>query len=171
MALITASYTRLRAKAYAGQIADTSLYNIDGTCVHSDEATAPLPIGVLVSTTGTLVEGHKVVVAGNASGQKIVGVAIMSHAYSPTGEYEQGVATNVMTHGRVWALALAAITDTQAAFKNPVSFNADGIVDPEGTVATGFTFTGEVLPSSDSRYKLVKIQLTQDAVAPAAAAE
>lgn len=169
MSLIRASYTVNRGQAYAGQIADTSLYNIDGTCAYNDEATANLPIGVLVSATGAVVDGHKVVATGNAAGQTPLGIAVMSHAYSPTGEYEPGRAVNVMTHGRVWVLALVATADADLAFDKFISFNAAGIVATDGAVKTGWKSTGEILPSEDSRYKLVKVQVLQSAVAPAAA--
>lgn len=168
MALINATYTVNRAQAYAGQIADTSLYNIDGTCAHNPNATANLQIGVLVSVLSVQpIEGHKVVAAGAPANSTPLGIGIMSSVYSPGGEYEPGRAVNVMTHGRVWVLALAALTDAQAAYGLPVSFNADGIVENGGAVDTGWKFTGEVLPSSNPAYKLVKIQVLQNAPVPA----
>lgn len=169
MALIPASYTVNRGQAYAGQIADTSLYNIDGACAHNPQATANLQIGRLVSVLSVQpVDGHKVVDVGAPSNSTPLGVAIMSSVYSPGGEYEPGRAVNVMTHGRVWVLALAALTEAQAAYGGAVSFNADGVVENGGAVKTGWKFTGEVLPSSNSAYKLVKIQILQNAPIPAA---
>lgn len=171
MPLIKASYTVNRGQAYAGQIADTSVYNIDGTCAHNPNATAKLQIGRLVSVLSVQpIEGHKVVAQGAPASSKPLGIAVMSGVYSPGGEYEPGIAVNVMTHGRVWALAAAALTDAQAAFDNPVTFNADGVVVNGGAVATGWKFTGEVLASTDPAYKLVKIQVLQSATAPAAGA-
>lgn len=166
MSLIRASYTVHRGQAYAGQIADTSLYNIDGACV----ASVKFAIGKLVCVEQVQsVEGHKVVSVAKDATKPILGVAVMSHAYSPTGEYEEGVAVNVMTHGRVWALVKAdGFTDADAGFDKAVSFNAEGVIDKAGTIKTGYTFTGEVLPTTDAKYKIAKIQLIQSAKAPAA---
>lgn len=166
MSLIRASYTVTRGQAYAGQIADTSLYNIDGACVAQGE----IPIGKLVCVEQVQpVEGHKVVSVAKDATKPLLGIAIMSHAYSPTGAYEDGIAVNVMTHGRVWALVKAdSFTDADAAYDKAVSFNADGIIDKAGTIKTGYTFTGEVLPTTDAKYKIAKIQLIQSAKAPAA---
>lgn len=166
MSLIHASYTVHRGQAYAGQIADTSLYNIDGACV----ASATLPIGRLVCVDQVqAVEGHKVVSVAKDATKPILGVAIMSHVYSPTGAYDEGVAVNVMTHGRVWALVnnASGFAEADAGFGKNVSFNTDGVIDKAGTIKTGYTFTGELLPTTDAKYKIAKIQVIQSVKAPA----
>lgn len=164
MALIKASYTVNRSKAYAGMIADTSLYNINGTCA----AQSDLLIGKLVAVQEVEpVDGHIVVDVATDGTKPLLGIAVMSHAYSPTGVYEAGCATNVMTHGRVWALAEKTLTEVQAAFGGYVDFNASGVVSNGGAVKTGYKFTGEILDTDSPDYKIVKIQVLEGAVAPA----
>lgn len=165
MSLIRASYTVHRGQAYAGQIADTSLYNIDGACVSQGK----IPVGKLVCVEQVQsVEGHKVVSVAKDATKPLLGIATMSHAYSPTGEYEDAIAVNVMTHGRVWAIVKAAgFTDADGAFDKLVSFNADGIIEKGGAIKTGYKFTGEVLPTDNPAYKIAKIQVLQSIAAPA----
>lgn len=165
MSLIKASYTVHRAKSYAGMIADTSLYNIDGTCV----ADIDTPIARLLAVKDVQpIEGHKVVVVAKDASLPIIGVGIMSHAYSPAGVYEAGIAVNVMTHGRVWVpVVKAGFAVEDAAFDKLVSFNADGVVAKGGAVKTSYKFTGEYHKSDDPTYDLVKIQVLQSVSAPA----
>lgn len=166
MALIKASYTVHRSRAYAGQIADTSLYNVNGTCA----AQSNLLIGKLVAVQDVEpVDGHIVVDVATDGTKPLLGIVIMSHAYSPEGVYEAGTATNVMTHGRVWALAEKSLTEAQAAFGGYVDFNASGVVSNGGAVKTGYKFTGEILDTDSPDYKIVKIQVIEGAAAPAAA--
>ena len=164
MSLIRASYTVHRGQAYAGQIADTSLYNIDGACV----ASKAIAIGKLVCVEQVqAIEGHKVVSIAKDGTKPLLGIATMSHAYSPTGVYEEAVAVNVMTHGRVWAIVKAAgFTDADGAFDKVVSFNADGIIEKGGTIKTGYKFTGEILPTDNPAYKIAKIQVLQSIAIP-----
>ncbi|WP_279025567.1 structural cement protein Gp24 [Gibbsiella quercinecans] len=160
MSLIKASYTVSRGQAYAGQIADTSLYNVDGACVVNSGV--KVPVGSLVSVVSVQpVEGHKVVQVAADASKPLLGIAVMSHAYSPTGEYDSETAINVLTHGRVWALAESALTDAQAAYGAKVSFNKDGVVSAGGAINTDYTFTGEILSSENPDYKIVKLQLIQ----------
>ncbi len=171
MALIRASYTVHRGQAYVGQIADTSLYNIDGACA----ADGSVPIGIPVAVQSVQpIEGHKVVKLAVDNSLPILGVAIMSHAYSPTGAYDDGVAVNVMTHGRVWVKASNDLTEAQAAYDKVVSFDADGVVTDGGAVKTGYKFTGEILQGEhapgEQPFKLVKIQVLQSVAIPAESA-
>jgi hypothetical protein len=167
MAQITASYSRKRDIAVAGQIADTSLYNIDGTCV----AEGDIKAGVLVASTGVVSNGHKVVKPATAASSVIVGIAQFSQAYSPEGKYDDESAVNVMTHGRIWALADATVTKADCAFGSFVTFTANGTVakGSAGVIKTGYKHTGEYTKNADGTV-LVKLQVLQGAVAQAAAA-
>ena len=160
MALIKASYTVHRAKAYAGMIADTSLYNVDGTC--AAEKDIKVGVAVALSTTGGVVDGHKVVVDTIAEDSAIVGVTVMSHAYSPEGVYEEGSATNVLTHGRAWVLCEKALTEENRAFGKFVSFNTNGVASDTGT-ETLYSYTGEWFKTDDEQFDIVKIQVVQNA--------
>ena len=184
MAQITASYSRKRDIAVAGQIADTSLYNIDGTCV----AKGDIKAGVLVASTGAVStgavsnghkvvkpatavsNGHKVVKPATAASDVIVGIAQFSQAYSPEGKYDDESAVNVMTHGRIWAIADATVTEEDCAFGSFVTFTANGTVaeGDAGVIKTGYKHTGEYTKNADGTV-LVKVQVLQGAVAPAAA--
>lgn len=156
---IPASYTVERGKAYAGQIADTSAYNIDGACV----AEGSIGVGRAVALKEVEpIGGHKVVVQLKDASLPIFGVAIMSHAYSPEGVYEDAGAINVMTHGRVWALASKSLAAENVKPGSAVNFDADGIVAAAGVVTTGYVHTGQILPAG-SDYKIVQIQILQSA--------
>ena len=164
MALIKASYTVHRAKAYAGMIADTSLYNVDGACA----ADGVIKVGRLLAVSEVqAVEGHKVVKVATDGSLPLIGVSIMSHAYSANGEYEDGIAVNVLTHGRVWVpIVKASLVEDDYSYGKQVLFNSDGVVARDGSIATGYKFTGQKLPSDDATYDLVQIQLLQSAGAP-----
>lgn len=166
MSLIKASYTAHRSKAYAGQIADTSLYNVDGACVAGEK----LSVGRLISVLAVqAIEGHKVVQVAKDNALPLLGISVMSHAYSPEGFYEEGIATNVITHGRVWVpIVKAGLVDADVAFDKVVSFNSDGVAAKGGAVKTGYKFTGERLPSDNPLYDLVKIQVLQSIAVPTA---
>lgn len=170
MAQIPASYSRKRDIAVAGQIADTSLYNIDGTCV----AEGDIKAGVLVASTGAVStgavsNGHKVVKPATAASDVIVGIAQFSQAYSPEGQYDDESAVNVMTHGRIWAIADSTVTEKDCAFGSFVTFTATGTVakGDAGVIKTGYKHTGEYTKNADGTI-LVKVQVLQGAVAPAA---
>lgn len=165
MAQIPASYSRKRDIAVAGQIADTSLYNIDGTCV----AEGDIKAGVLVASTGAVSNGHKVVKPATAASDVIVGIAQFSQAYSPEGKYDDESAVNVMTHGRIWAIADATVTEEDCAFGSFVTFTANGTIakGDAGVIKTGYKHTGEYTKNADGTV-LVKVQLTQDATAAGA---
>ena len=172
MAQIPASYSRKRDIAVAGQIADTSLYNIDGTCV----AKGDIKAGVLVASTGAVSNGavsngHKVVKPATAASDVVVGIAQFSQAYSPEGKYDDESAVNVMTHGRIWAIADATVTEADCAFGSFVTFTATGTVAKggAGVIKTGYKHTGEYTKNADGTI-LVKVQVLEGAVAPAAAA-
>lgn len=164
MSLIKASYSVRRGKAYAGQIADTSNYNIDGTCVCGN---AKILIGKIVALEPSqkVVDGHKVVtdvIDTSAANPNLVGAVIMSHAYSPTGEYEEGTAINVMTHGRAWVLCKKDLQSDVGEFNKQVFIDASGVVVASGTgLGTVYTTTGEWLKTNHADYDIVKIQLTQ----------
>lgn len=160
MALIKASYTVHRAKAYAGMIADTSLYNVDGTC--ASEKDIKVGVAVALSPTGGVVDGHKVVVDTITEDSEIVGVTVMSHAYSPEGVYSEGSATNVLTHGRAWVLCEKALTEGNREFGKRVSFNANGVAADSG-IETLYSYTGEWLQTDDTQFDIVKIQVVQNA--------
>lgn len=169
MALIKASWTVNRAKAYAGQHADTSLYNFDGTCCAGVDK---LPIGVVVALdpAGGVVDGHKVVTNVIAADSKIVGATLMSHAYSPEGFYDEGCATNVMTHGRIWLLCAKSLSDAAKQFDTPIAVNATGVVVSSGSVlTTAYKATGEWLKTDDADYDIIKVQIIQTQAVPAAA--
>lgn len=165
MALIKASYTVHRSKAYAGMHADTSAYNIDGTCCAGVDK---LPVGVFVALdpAGGVVDGHKVVtnvIDTAASNPNLVGATLMSHAYSPEGVYDEGSAVNVMTAGRIWVLCAKSLSDAAKAFNVQVNINAKGEVvnSGAGAIGTVYTTTGEWLKTDDPNYDLIKVQLTQ----------
>lgn len=167
MAQIPASYSRKRDIAVPGQIADTSLYNIDGTCV----AEGDIKAGVLVASNGAVSNGHKVVKPATAASDVIVGIAQFSQAYSPEGKYDDESAVNVMTHGCIWAIADTTVTEADCAFGSFVTFTATGTVakGDAGVIKTGYKHTGEYTKNADGTV-LVKIQVLQGAVAPADAA-
>lgn len=176
---IPATYTRKRDICIPGQIADTSLYNIDGTCAAAND----ILTGVLVALSGGVVDGHKVVDAAKTANAVLVvdtaktanavlvGVTTHSHYQSPEFKYDKFSAVNVMTHGRVWCRAASTVTAADCAFKSLVTFGDDGTVakGDAGLIKTGYTHTGEWFKNKDG-VVLVKIQLTQDATAPAAPA-
>ncbi|QBZ71160.1 head protein [Klebsiella phage Sanco] len=158
MAQIPASYSRKRDIAVAGQIADTSLYNIDGTCV----AEGDIKAGVLVASTGAVSNGHKVVKPATAASDVIVGIAQFSQAYSPEGKYDDESAVNVMTHGRIWAIADDDVTAADCAFNSFVTFTAEGVVakGDAGVIKTAYRHTGEHTKNADGTV-LVKVQVLQ----------
>lgn len=166
MALIKASYTVHRAHAYAGMTpADTSLYNIDGTCC---AGVANLKVGVIVALDSAqgVVDGHKVVtnvIDTAAANPNLIGATMMSHAYSPEGFYDEGSAVNVLTHGRAWVLCNKDLSDDNKLFNKQVSVNADGVVANAGSgvVGTVYTTTGEWYKTDDPNYDIIKIQITQ----------
>lgn len=172
MSLIKASYSVVRGVAYAGQIADTSNYNIDGTCVTGDNK---ILIGKIVALDPEMkvVDGHKVVtdkIDLKAANPNLVGAAIMSHAYSPTGEYESGCAINVMTHGRAWVLCGKELPESARAFNQQVHVDASGVVTVAGDNALGtvYTTTGEWFKTNHPDFDIIKIQLTQAQFQPPA---
>ena len=158
MAQIPASYSRKRDIAVAGQIADTSLYNIDGTCV----AEGDIKAGVLVASIGAVSNGHKVVKPATAASDVIVGIAQFSQAYSPEGKYDDESAVNVMTHGRIWAIADDDVTAADCAFNSFVTFTAEGVVakGDAGVIKTAYRHTGEHTKNADGTV-LVKVQVLQ----------
>lgn len=158
MAQIPASYSRKRDIAVAGQIADTSLYNIDGTCV----AEGDIKAGVLVASTGAVSNGHKVVKPATAASDVVVGIAQFSQAYSPEGKYDDESAVNVMTHGRIWAIADDDVTAADCAFNSFVTFTAEGVVakGDAGVIKTAYRHTGEYTKNADGTV-LVKVQVLQ----------
>lgn len=168
MAQIPASYSRKRDIAVAGQIADTSLYNIDGTCV----AEGDIKAGVLVASTGAVSNGHKVVKPATAASDVIVGIAQFSQAYSPEGQYDDESAVNVMTHGRIWAVADATVTEEDCVFNSFVTFTANGTVakGDSGVIKTGYRHTGEYTKNADGTV-LVKIQVLQGMASQVAGAQ
>lgn len=163
MAQIPASYSRKRDIAVPGQIADTSLYNIDGTCV----AEGDIKAGVLVASTGKVSNGHKVVKPATSASDVIVGIAQFSQAYSPEGKYDDDGAVNVMTHGRIWAIADATVTEGDCKFNTFVTFTANGTVakGSAGVIKTGHKHTGEYTKNADGTV-MVKVQVLQGAVDP-----
>lgn len=165
MALIQASYTSERGKAYAGMLADTSLYNVDGTCCAGVDK---LPVGVIVALDKTqkVVDGHKVVTSTidvAAANPNLIGATLMSHAYSPDGTYDEGSAVNVVTHGRIWVLCAKALTEANRAFNMQVHITNKGVVTNPGSgnLPTVYTTTGEWLKTDDTNYDLIKVQITQ----------
>lgn len=159
MAQIPASYTRNRDRAIPGQIADTTLYQIDGACVVDDDG-ANIPNGRFVSLLSVEpVQGHKVVALGAPASSVPFGVSVLSHARSPAGYYEPAVAINVMRQGTIWVEADSALTEAQAAFGNAVTYDANGIVaNGAANAAANARFTGEILPAANGK-RLVKILL------------
>ncbi|UGV21797.1 hypothetical protein [Phage vB_EcoM-p111] len=159
MALIKASYTVHRAKAYAGQIADTSLYNVDGACAAAKSVKAG--VVVALDPTGKVVDGHKVVTDTISAGApNLVGVAIMSHAYSPEGVYDEGSAINVLTNGRAWVLCAKDLPEVNKEFNKQVFLTTSGTVAATG-IGTAYTTTGEWLKTDDESFDIIKIQVTQ----------
>lgn len=135
----------IRSVALAGMVADTSLYNIDGACVVG--GSNAIPVGVAVSvTTAPEIDGHKVVSAVNSEGSAY-GVVVRSHYETPDGTAKVQEAVNVMTAGRIWVRAAAAITAANRNVGKPVFVNAAGLVvnaAEAGAAAftTGWTFAG-----------------------------
>lgn len=165
MALIQASWTVNRGKAYAGMLGDTSLYNVDGTCCAGVDK---LKVGVIVALDPAqkVVDGHKVVtdtIDVAAANPNLIGATLMSHAYSPDGTYDEGSAVNVVTHGRMWVLCAKNLTDAQKAFNMQVHVTNKGIVaNPgSGVLPTVYTTTGEWLKTDDPTYDIIKVQITQ----------
>lgn len=167
MARIDASYTVLRDKALPGQIADTSLYNVDGACA----ADVVVPVGKFVfalapSATDNPEGLYKRVTPINSGALKIVGVAVISQAHAPNWQYDEGSAVNVLTHGRVWVEVPVATTLAQVAFDTAVVVNATGDVTlaaaAAGDTTTAHRFTGELVAHKlDATKRLAKIQLVQ----------
>lgn len=143
----------IRSVALAGMVADTSLYNIDGACVVG--GTDPINVGVAVSvTTAPAIDGHKVVSAVNEEGSAY-GVVVRSHYETPDGTAKAKEAVNVMTAGRIWVRAAAAITAANRTVGKPVFVNAAGLVvdaAAAGAAAftTGWTFAGGYIANTGS---------------------
>ncbi|MDJ1329388.1 hypothetical protein MU689_31550, partial [Pseudomonas aeruginosa] len=74
-----------------------------------------------------------------------------SQAYSPEGKYDDESAVNVMTHGRIWAIADATVTEADCAFGSFVTFTANGTVakGSAGVIKTGYKHTGEYTKNAD----------------------
>lgn len=151
----------IRRQATAGMIADTSLYNIDGACVTSSALVRQAGAAVGV---GSVVDGHKVLVAATAA--NCYGVLVKSHYESPKGTYggvsgdiEEYQVANVMTHGRIWMLANSAVVPV---FGGQVFLGSDGSVAATG-IATNWTFAGGSQPADavSGEPALVEVQLTQ----------
>lgn len=155
---IPASFTVARDQAYAGMIADTSLYNVDGTCAANPAVTTPIKVGVAVSVLSVQpIEGHKVVDVAKADTVPY-GVTVMSHAYSPKGEYEPGCATNVLSHGRIWIVSDDATAPVFGHYVKIVP--GTGHAAAAGTLSTEWQYTGEFLKLKDGSY-IAKIQVLQ----------
>lgn len=143
----------IRSVALAGMVADTSLYNIDGACVVG--GTDPINVGVAVSVTeDPAIDGHKVVSAVNKEGSAY-GVVVRSHYETPDGTAKAKEAVNVMTAGRIWMKAAAAITAANRAVGKPVFVNAAGLVVNEAAAraaafTTGWTFAGGYIANTGS---------------------
>ncbi|EDJ1279863.1 hypothetical protein GE594_10400 [Salmonella enterica] len=156
MAQISASYHVAMARALPGQVSDTSAYNIDGACVLEE---GDILVGVAVQVKSVDPMGHKVM-KPMAGGGTPYGVAIRSHFQTTSKDgrmvYEAGGGLNVMTTGRVWMVS----EDTQAkTFGAPVKLTEQGVVKSDGTVVTGWTYTGDYTTFGD--LKLSEVQLHQ----------
>lgn len=163
---MNASYYEEMSAAVAGQVSDTSRYNIDGACVVANDVSEIL-VGVAVQAEIdnqiNIVQngGHLVIRPMDNTGKsKVYGFTIRSHYQTVShinGEmvYEGGSAVNVITIGRVWVRCAAG---TKAEFGTPVKVNAEGLVDDAGTIDTnGVTFTGS--KTKFGNVDLVEIQL------------
>lgn len=132
----------IRSVALAGMVSDTSLYNIDSSCVVGG-ATA-IPVGTAVSVIkAPMIDGHKVVAAVNAAfspatGNGSLGVVVRSHYETPDGTARVNEAVNVLTTGRIWMRTTLSAAPT---FSSPVFINAAGVVEATG-LATGWSFAG-----------------------------
>lgn len=154
---IPATYPRARDQAIPGQVGDTSLNNFDGRCV-ADPDGANIPAGRFVSLVpDDVIDDYKVVTLG---GTAAYGVTKISHAYAPKGYYEPGIATNVMTHGRIWVECAAGFTADDAAFKGVANYDATGKVAATGT-ASPFKFTGRFKASLYGGANVAEVQLLQ----------
>ncbi|WDR21611.1 hypothetical protein PJM35_0033 [Salmonella phage vB_SenS_UTK0007] len=156
MAQISASYHVAMARALPGQVSDTSAYNIDGACVLEE---GDILVGVAVQVKSVDPMGHKVM-KPMAGGGTPYGVAIRSHFQTTSKDgrmvYDAGGGLNVMTTGRVWMVS----EDTQAqTFGAPVKLTEQGVVKSDGTVVTGWTYTGDYTTFGD--LKLSEVQLYQ----------
>lgn len=162
MAQISAAYAVEMAYALPGQVSDTSAYNIDGACVLDAEG-AEILVGVAVQVSDVDPMGHKVVKAMTGGGTPY-GVGIRSHFQTTSKDglmiYEPGSGINVMTAGRVWMVT----EDTQAqTFGAPAKLTEEGKVKSDGTVVTGWTYTGQFTKWGDAPnvINLAEVQLHQ----------
>lgn len=138
----------IRSVALAGMVADTSLYNIDGACVVAAPAEKRIMVGSAVGfTTVPAIDGHKVVDATITADIAPYGVVVRSSYETPDGFARGQEAVNVMTAGRIWVKASAAIAEANRGVGKPVFVNGTGLVvdatAASTTVfATGWTFAG-----------------------------
>lgn len=168
----------IRRTATAGMVGDTSLYNIDGTCVTKSGFTKGVGFAVGIEkgadTVGAAasVDGYKVLTLPALD--NVYGVLVRSHYESPRGVYGGAAASqfdydiaNVMTHGRIWMVT--GLTTAPVA-GSAVTLGSDGSATSGGTITTGWTFTGgyqainaaEAQPGGPAGgYALAEVQVIQ----------
>lgn len=156
MAQISASYHVAMARALPGQVSDTSAYNIDGACVLDE---GDILVGVAVQVKEVDPMGHKVMKSMKGGGTPY-GVAIRSHFQTTAKDgrmiYESGGGINVMTSGRCWMISGNSAAQS---FGAPVKVKEDGTVKDDGTIVTGWTYTGEF--TTFDGINLAEVQLHQ----------
>lgn len=159
--MMGASYYNEMAVAVAGQVSDTSRYNIDGACVLGGSKS--VPCGRAVHVEQVLPDGTKEVQV-LAENKVPYGVAIRSHFATITDSagkmaYDVGDGVNVMTVGRVW---LIAEKDFTPAFGSAVNLTTDGKAKEQadgGIAPTGWTYAGG--KTKHDGVTLLEVQLHQ----------
>lgn len=153
---INASYVSEMAAALPGQVSDTSKYNIDGACVLND---GEILVGTAVQVKEIDNFGDKVVKSMKGGGTPY-GVAIRSHFQTTAKDgrmiYENESGINVMTSGRCWIISGNSAAQT---FGAPVKLKEDGTAKDDGTIVTGWTYTGDFTKFGD--LNLAEVQLHQ----------
>jgi hypothetical protein len=161
----------IRFAATAGMLSDTSLYNIDGACVMGTVA-APVQVGSFVSVTRDTApagviggSGQYKVLAAAATEAAAYGVLVRSSYESETGAYVSQSPANVLSAGRIWARATAAVTAATVigAAVTIVNGEVTALGAAAATAGTRITFAGGYIPAAESPdgVPLVEVQVRQ----------
>jgi hypothetical protein len=132
-----APYSAYQSQAMVGMKADSMDDNVD-----TFAASAPIPIGVVVSRTAAFAQTVQ------AGGTAQVGIALHDHTIGSRGGYIQYDAVSVLTRGRVWAKLSSAtnVDDGVYVHYNPV----DGVCAASGTKLLNAVFRSKAASLPDA---------------------
>jgi hypothetical protein len=114
---VQTSYPRTMGVAIPGQISDLS--NTRSGSFRNDEASAEIPFGTMVASSGIHADGVRGAEQVDATDDALVGVVVRDHAYDIPNELgdtglKPKVVMTVLEDGRIWVITEEAITDLEA---------------------------------------------------------